>query len=264
MSVKITGLNLLDSNFYDRVLVTEKNNDYRVYIQKDKKIKSEDIFRGKGILIGDKFSDELKEKTDEEKIISILNKFLEYANINMISKDYLAYNKIYDVASGTREFRMQIFSPKLKIISQMIINKYQNDRLKCIYENRNINAYTIHLSGITSYTKDLTGKHIALDLLSQNGKMMEFEKQFLEEFIYTKLNEIGQYTDFGPRKIFTSIFLNSEEIMQYRLVCGDLRIVFDNDRYLIKEVEKIVNNYNTNLHKQKTMQMNMQLKMEGF
>ena len=109
MAVKITGLNLLDSNFYDRLLVTEKNHNYRVYVQKDKKIKPEDIFRDKGIAVGQKISDELKQKTDEEKIISIINRFLEYANINMIGKDYLAYNKIYDVASGTRKFRMQIF-----------------------------------------------------------------------------------------------------------------------------------------------------------
>jgi len=263
MSVKITGLNLLNSNFYDRILINKKDSNYRIYIQKNKKIKPQDIFRGKGIPTEYKFTDELRDKTDEEKIIMIAKEFLEYANISMISRDYFAYNKIYDVASGTREFRMRLFNPKLQIISQMIINKYLNDRLKCIYENRNINAYTIHLSGRTSYTKDTTGYHIGLELLIQNGKLAHFEKQFLEDLIYTKLNEIGEYADFGPKQIFTSIFLKPEEIMQYRLKCGDLRIVFDNDRYLIKEVEKIVNDYN-NLHKQKVMHMNMQMKMEGF
>ena len=77
-----------------------------------------------------RFSDELKGKTDEEKIIMITKKFLEYARINKLSKDYLAYNKIYDVASGTREFRMRLFNPNLNVISQMIMNKYLDDRLK--------------------------------------------------------------------------------------------------------------------------------------
>lgn len=262
MSVKITGLNLLNANVYDRILITERNSDYRVYIQKNNPQKKEVFSRFKGTPIGYKISEELNNKTDEQKIIIITKKFLEYARINKISKDYISYNKIYDVASGSREFRMQIFNSNLKVISQMVIYKYLNDRLKFICENQNINSMTVSLEEHSSYIK--SPYHISLELLKQDGKIVDFEKDFLEDLIYTKLNEIGEYATVEPRIYLTKTFLDTEELMPYVLRCGNLIINIVNDRYLLKEIKKIVDNYNINLHKQKTLHMDMQMKMEGF
>ena len=64
--------------------------------------------------------------------------------------------------------------------------------------------------------------------------------------------------------LLSQIYIHKEAVVQYILICGSLRIIFDSDKFLLKEVEKIVNDYNENLYKQKTMHMSMQMKMEGF
>ena len=38
MSVKINGLKLLDSNFYNRILIVEKNSNYRIYVKRNQKV----------------------------------------------------------------------------------------------------------------------------------------------------------------------------------------------------------------------------------
>ena len=122
----------------------------------------------------------------------------------------------------------------------------------------------IHLTGSSSYTKDSAGYHISLELFYQNGELAEFEKEFLTDLIYTKLDSIGGDARIEPICYINPIFMHKESTMDYALKCGELRIVLGKDRNLLKQVQEIIDSYYKNLHKQKIMHMNMQMKMEGF
>ena len=258
MAVKISGLNLLNANMYDRILLTESEGTYRVYIQKQG---NRDL---DGIHVGINFSEEIKEQSDEQKIISIVDKFLEYANISTLTKDYQAYNKIYEVARGSRELAFKTQEAMLEVIKQKVFQKYINDRLKFCSENRNVNFITLSLEGKSSYAKK-TSKHISFSLLTHNCELMGFEKEFLRGFICSRLYEIGEYAMIDSRSYLNSILVTREELVQYYLICGDLRIVLGSDRYLIKEVSEIVDDYNIQRKQQNLEQSKkIQLKMEGF
>lgn len=259
MAVKIHGLTLLDSNIYDRILLTGSESGYRIYIQKN------DVQRLPGVHVGSCFSEEIKGQSDEQKIISIVDKFLEYVNISMLTKDYQAYNKIYEVARGSRELAFKTEGPMLEIIKQKVFQKYINDRLKFCFENRNINFITLSLEDKSSYAKDKKSKRMHLELLTNNSKLIEFEKEFLRYFIFNRLHEIGECATIQQRTHLTSVFISKEEFAQYYIICGDLRIVLGSDRTLINEVSEIVAIYNQQIRKQNLEQSKrIQLKMEGF
>lgn len=263
MSIKISGLKLLDANFYNRILIIEKNNNYKVYVKRDKKV-IDGIGSLECIPVGYIFSEEIKSKSEEEKIRLITEKFLEYTRISKVNINY-SWNTRLDsfktiTASGTREFKLQLFNLNLESFSQMILKKYINDRLNFMSEFEDVNTISISLDGHTSYEKN--AQHIKLSLLSKNSELESFEREFLENLIYTKLEKTKGHAVIVPTCHMNPIFIHKESLIDYVLKCGDLIINLGKDRKLIEEVQRIINNYETDLRNQKIM--HMQLKMEGF
>ena len=85
MALYFNGMNLLDSNRYDSIMIrgllTEERQNFQVDVKAQKlDFKNQPIyFRFKGQHIGPIFSQQISSMTDTEKIIEIVKKYLEYS-----------------------------------------------------------------------------------------------------------------------------------------------------------------------------------------
>lgn len=254
MSVRILGLNLLNANCYNNITITEDNNNYKVYINRKKKENS--LSLEEKTKYTPSFS--IEGKTDEQKVINVVSKFLEYATINKITGDYMSYNSKHQAISGTRQMKISLFNPKLRIIPQMILNKYLEDRMRFCGQNKDIKHIIINEKPYSSY--DLNEDSIRLDLMKKSSVIEEVEKQFFKEYISEKLNEIGKVATL--RYSHTIFVVNNKRILigYINVVCGNLKIDIEANFELLELIKEIVENYNRELSENKIMQ----LKMEGF
>lgn len=257
MGIVIKGLNHLDANNYNRIMIREENGNYLINIKNNK---------GKydGLKTSYRISDILDEQTNEEIIMTIIESFLRNSKINKIKDNEFLdrYNGKFTVVKGTRELDLQVFNPKLSIISKIIINKYLNDRLE-FCDKGNINSYEIEPTyNKTSYKEINTvfGKVKRLELLQRNGKTAAFEQSFLKEFISEKLcnqNEIAKIVHRGICTPVNCHYVPTETC----LTCGNFHIKLLNPNMdLLNEVTEVVNTYN----KEREESKKMQLKLEGF
>lgn len=261
--VKIDGLKYLDANCYDSIMIREKdgfNVDVKLQNLEFNELLSLQKFKGQ--LVSSKFSTELKNKTEKEKIIEIIKKYLEYSIIYGITSIYHLshYDGWFNKISGTRNLYLQISN--VKDIYQMILKKYTDDRLKFCSNNEDINSYKVVINNYsTSYQR--YENCIYLNLLSDNNIIVNFEKEFLKDFIFSKLYEIGKIAEM---KYITNRMEFTKNINSYGyyIICGDLTINLSGNDKQLKDilicVEKYLNEYNTELKQSKILQ----LKIKGF
>ena len=90
MALNFKGLNLLDSNRYDSIMIrgllTEERQNFQVDVKSQKlDFKNQPIyFRFKGETVGYTFSEQTSGMNDTEKVIEIVKKYLEYSNVTEI------------------------------------------------------------------------------------------------------------------------------------------------------------------------------------
>lgn len=281
MSVKIVGVKKLDANVYDRMVIREIDGNYFVNVNGAKL--SKDYVSGTY-----KLSDSLKGIKDTEKVILIVDSFLE--NMKIKSIDALVrcinYNGNFIEVDGTRKLHLQIENKELlKVIIKMIINKYNRDRYQYCINNSKDNEYNIFLNDkFTSYDKkfidckdcsystcdDKCPKNIEFRLMYINGKIAYFDKLFIERFIMDKLWEVGKDACIFVHEKDIKL-LGGEKVGRYvdayYILCGDLSIKFTcgvfNKDYIFSLCSEIVNKYNEELTINNSM-MKRQLKMEEF
>ena len=284
MSVKISTKEKLNSNLYNSMIIREVDGNFFVKVNGKK---SNDEYQ----FVGERLTDSLKEMSDEQKIIYIVDSFLENATINEIELNALnlGYKGQFIKISGSRTLYLQISNIELfKSLVKMIKMKYDIDRYK--YEaDYNGNLYSINLrEKIVSYdvkfiscddcSLDCSGgycpKHLEFNIMYINGKIAGFDKKFIERFIYDKLYEsrcnatiVEETNDI---KLIDGTKIDSYTKC-YNIICGNLEIRFNCSAFtrdfVFEFCNEIVNEYNSELdkiNKQRNECKKRQLKMEGF
>lgn len=286
MSVKITEKGKLNANAYNRIVIREVDDGFSVKVSGSK-------LSDEYISVSYKLSDSLREISDNEKIIFIVNSFLENAKISSIElgASCMGCSGEFIKIGNERQLYLQINNPELlKIIIRMIKGKYDRDRYEyCNNVNFN-NSYSIFLkSNVSSYDREFVScsdctlseinnncqdcpKNVRFKLLYGNGKIAKFDRMFIERFIYDKLWEEGIEASILEEtediKLIDGVTKVGEYVDSYCIVCGDLSIKFNctafSRAYIFDFCNNIVNRYNKELIESRENVMKRQLKMEGF
>ena len=262
MSVEIKGIDFLDRNNYDKMIIAVKRNNYIVEvigIEKEYKTIDRD----------NRWSNILDSKSDEEKIEELINYYLDYSNINEINQyEFIpCYDGLFYGIKGTRQLYMNLNNVKFKDIYSRIQTKYINNRMVFLEKNKDIKNYSIGISRGTSYKKEQYNylpDSITIKLQGcinqRNGikDIVQEEKQFLQEFLYDKFSEQESFAHIEDRNLHSEDCENYVNL-GYHVTCGDLSIGIDNVE-LLPDVVHVVEKYN----KERKDAKIKQLKLEGF
>lgn len=281
MSVKISTKERLNTNIYNKMIIREVDGNYLVNVSnenKDSELTS----------LSCKVSDGLKKMADINKIICIVESFLNSTLISYIEFGigHTGYTEKFLKVGGTRTLYLYICNPELiRILVKMIKDKYNIDRYKFCDINTVDNSYSISLNRKeSSYGKSVVpceeccrcicdsvcSTYIEFKLMYIQGNIAGFDKKFIERFIYDKLWEYGDVASIVERTrdvIVGGDTKLGECIDSYDIVCGDLVIKFNctdfSKSYVFNLCNNIVNRYNCELL-EVTNYKKRQLKMEGF
>jgi len=236
----------------------------------------------------------MKKMSDSEKIITIVDSFLENTEINAIegATGCLGCSGRFIKVSGTRELYIQHIEDQklLRELVKKIKSKYDRDRYSYLINSDIQSSYNIVLNkGISYYNREFIScddceyhadfekacdncpKCIQFRLMFENGKIVSFDKKFIERFIYDKLWEVGLNASIieivhdillaGCQKVGTAVD-------GYCITCGNLKIKFNcstfSREYVFNLCNNIVNRYNNELNERDNSVKKKQLKMEGF
>lgn len=281
MSVKINTKEKLDMNAYERIVIIEKNTGFWVKVSSSKP--SEDYS-----FPSYKISDDLKDNTDYEKIVLIVESFLNDTLVDTIEfgATYYGYAGNFIKISGDRALYLQIKDNNLlRKLIKMVKMKYQQDRYNYFADSSDNNLYSIRFCNeVSSYTvkpilceacdgcdklDNVCPNYVEFKLM-YNGDILHFDKMFISRFIYDKLWEqrVPAKVIANVREDKTYNGMSTMNILEgYGIVCGDLRINFNCsracDEYVITICNNIVNRYNSELEKINKVKKR-QLVMEGF
>lgn len=280
MRVKISTKEKLDSYLYNTMIVRELADSFNVSLCGEKCC---DEYQLSFI----KLSDSLKKMSDYQKVILIVEDFLENSVINSIEVDVLhvGCGGRFIKINGSRTLYLQINNFELlKTIIKMIKSKYDNDRCKYV-SNYNDNLYDIVLrEKNSSYdiefmscddcsidcTNDFCPKQLHFNLMYINGEIAGFDRKFIEKFISDKLLQVGSeamiFEETNDIKLAGDTKIGSYT-KSCCIICGDLCIRFHcsaiSKNYILDFCTNIVNKYNNELI-EISRYKKRQLKMEGF
>lgn len=262
MSVEIKGIDYLDQNDYEKIIIIENTNNYVIDVigpeDETKKIKSIN-----------KWSNALNGKSDEEIINSIIEYYLDYSIINQINDHEVIpnYNFLFNCIRGTRQLYLNLSNKKIEEVKSKIRMKYYIDREKMIEKNKDIKNYCLNISRGMCYKKEggnnLTDS-ITINLLGcinqKNGTkdITQDEKIFLQDFLYSKFSGKDCFINIEDKNLY---FEECEKYINlgYFITCDDLCISI-NDRNLLPEIVSVVDKHNKQIENAKKLQ----LKLEGF
>lgn len=257
MSVRIRGLNLLDSNLYQRMIIREDlSGNFQVSVIGEKP-------RVPMIPTSFLFSDDLKRKKDTEKINLLIEHFLRYSRVSKLERNaYLDYYRgDFQVIKGDRELDFQLRNPELKNSIKMIENKYLNDRLAFCEENKDVSNILLRSNWDVYYQKgnDYRDDYLKFYLQENRGALVGREQRFLQEFLYHRFCEIGEFVLLRDRSYLHNLPDGTLITYGASYVCGNLNL-WTMSEPVTSCVEEVVEKYNEEL----TTQKKLQLKMEGF
>lgn len=282
MSVKILTKERLNANIYNQMMIRKIDGNYFVNVSNEK---NSDECTSLSYELTDNFS----KMKDIDKIICIVDNFLKDTEINSIETGvlYLGCDEKFIKVSGTRELYLYFENSTLiRNIVKMIKFKYSMDRYKYCNINSCDNLYEICLdSKGGSYGRrciscedcagcmeddDICPSYIQFKLMYVNGNVANFDKIFIERFIYEKLWEYGKIANITEEthdiKV-GGIYKIGKCIDSYNIVCGDLVIKFNcttfSQNYVFNLCNSIVNRYNNELLDVEDYKKR-QLIMEGF
>lgn len=249
MSVSIRGLDWLNANYYDGIVITQKEDNYIVNVRGKKN-------KFSMIKLSNKFSDRLNGLDDIDKIDNIVDYFLEYEKIIYIrDDDYINY--YFGKYSSVRCFKnlsLQLNNSKMEQIFNKILRKYQMDRRVFVYDNSNINNYKFNMSYKSSYGFSVRDC-IEFDLKCNDRKLIDFEFEFFNGFLEDKLSKYQDVATIEKKEIF-NVFGDVYIDLGHYIYCCDLSIALDSA--FVGKTQNLVDKHNDSLGKVK------QLKLEGF
>ena len=169
MSIKIDGIMRLRANYYNKLVIREdrNNKDYRVNVSGNK-------INHETEMVGNRFMDDFKNKTDDDQIREIVDDYIRNTKIcgidDLISLfDYNGekFNVIYG-NFGYKKMLLQLYNKDFKDIFYKINDKYKQDRYDFCYDTRGIKTFRIS----TSFTG--SGYTYGLDNLYKGSREEEW------------------------------------------------------------------------------------------
>ena len=280
MSVGINGVSRLNANDYREINIKQMNtDDYRVDVIGDRigKVNSD-------------FYKNLKGMSNEDKIVTIIERYLDNFKINGIITELieLSYKDgkwlvVYGNNSN-RILRLQLFNSKFEEIFKIINDKYLNDRYDFFWNNdikkmrlvldtkkSSYNVYSIECDDCNDRVECLDNRdsnficdtyvNCSVNTDKENG-VSNFEKVFLTEYLNYRFWQIGEEVKVKTNSIGNDNSLN-KYISSHIIKCGDFELFFPHKEEFMF-IFSIVNNYNNELFEIKNSEKKRQLKMEGF
>ena len=250
--MKLVGKKRLLANNYNQVIISEKEGEIVCKVKSKKDVKGNVV---------NSLSNELKDKSDSEQLLLIVNEFLRNNKIvNITDLKYLSnYNSsfIEVLTSNNRKLDIET-SLNIECISEIVSNillKYNIDRYNKIYNNiNNINKIFILFenksSGYTVITeKDKKNDNIVIKCAKINNKINENDTEFITNFIKELLCSCEGVAD------------SFEILAHIKVNIGDKSIWFDaTDKLILGVVMEIISNHNKEFKECKKKQ----LKLEGY
>jgi hypothetical protein len=252
MNVIIKGIENLDANDYEKMIIKQKGDDYQVTIKGQTQYMK--------VITSGKISDELKNATGNDQIKRLVEYFLNYSKINCLMN--IGYDGRFTTAKGSRHLELQMGKNSQRDIFEMVIEKYINDRLNFVSSMKSVSYYEFSCSSThTSYGFKENGHEpsISFNLIGNNGRLHAFEREFLEGFIENVLEHAGERATLGRKRQMDSNGRFSLEDEVY-FTCGDIKIKLFKDATIITEVQKMVQSHNKIIESSKAKQF----KLEGF
>ena len=276
MSVGIDGINRLNANDFRELSIKQVGiYDYKVDVIGDNVGK-----------VNSDFSKNLRGMSNEDKIVSIIQRYLDNFKINGITNLIeLSYKDGFWVVVYGNDcdcvLRLQLFNKYFGDIFNKIRNKYLNDRYNFFWNTDNNvfrlcisidwSRYGIHYIDCDQCDRDIEcdydnyecSKYVNINMmLDKDGYIVNFDKKFIKEFLLYKFNLYNKevkvidikfewYNSFNPK------------IDKHIIRCGDFEIVIPHNEELMFILE-IVNEYNRELFEIDDNIKKRQLKMEGF
>lgn len=273
MSIKIDGITRLRANYYNKLVIREDKVNVNYHVNVDgNKINYETE------TIGNRFSEEFKNKTDDDKIREIVEDYVRNTKICGI-KDLVPlsiyngekFNIIYG-NFGYKEMLLQLYNKDFKDIFDKIKNKYIQDRFDFCYDDGGIkifkistcidgSAYTYGLEGLYRGSKEEEWfKEICLS--EHNFRVIDSERKFIEQFILNVFSKFNK--EIRIEKIYDNEYeWTRNDVIGFMLICGDVKVYIPKYEPLLF-INVIVHNYNVMLKRNKDECKKRQLKMEGF
>lgn len=276
MSVGINGISRLNANDYREINIMQMDtDDYRVDVIGDNVGK-----------VNSDFSKKLKGMSNNEKIVAIIERYLDNFKIYCITKPIeLSYKDgLWVVIYGNDcecVLRLQLFDKYFNDIFNKIKNKYLNDRYNFFWNNNN-NPFRIGISndrsryGIHSIDCDECDREIECDYvnyycaeynyidlkLGKDGNVVNFDREFIKEFLYYRFDLYNEEIKVLDIKYEWDKSFNPR-IKKHIIRCGDFELMFPHCEELMFILD-IVNDYNNELFKINDNIKKRQLKMEEF
>lgn len=277
MDLQIKGQKYLNSNWYQSIKIKSirRNLDKGLI----------EVKRKDGVIINTmplsmpKFMETIKNLSEIEKIKEVIEYFARNNTIcELVEENGIHFlstsGRTLDVEMGFNRENQNYIG---KSISKLIYN-YLDSRLEFLEGCQPCSFEIIgdeHQSFYEMY-EDLDGsnKTIWLHLLWEHdtenlydfGKLRDFEKKFIENFVLEKIFEQGKQAVIqdnwgkGDNVDFWRMAKNSLNVHHYLISCGD--ITFHFHKISVKDLcdlTQIINAYNENLEKQESMQLKLDL-----
>ena len=272
MSIKIDGITRLRANYYNKIVIRENcsSNNYHVNVSGYKINHQTEV-------IGKRFSNNFKSKSDIHQVIEIIDDYIDNAKIcgvtDLISlSEYRGkkFNIIYG-NFGYKKMLLQLYNDNFIDIFSKIWMKYEQDRCDFCYDDREIKSFRIGTSDTCSgymimvdelYNGSDEELFKDIKLKEDNYRVIDSERKFIGEFI------INICSKFNEKIKIEKVYNNeyewiSDNVIGFMLLCGDIKIYFPRYESLLF-INVIVHNYNILLEENKNVCLKKQLKMEGF
>ena len=284
MRVNIKGIRKLDANYFEQINISEdtKKEQYSVVVYGERDLLSCNI-------VGIKFSDQIRGMSSYERIVEIIQRYLENVKINSISNPIgSAHRKgkwIYIKGNnGNKVLRLQLFNSRFDKMLKMIDNKYLNDRYDYFWNNdikkmnlvldskkSSYDVYPIECDNCKDRVECLDNKdsnyacdtYINCSVKTDKETGIFFaERIFLTEYLNYRLWQIGEEAFVKTNSVGKEDSLN-RYISSHIIRCGDFELSFPHKEEFMF-IFGIVNDYNNQLFEIKMNEKKRQLKMEGI
>lgn len=162
---------------------------------------------------------------------------------------------------------------RLEKIKHFGIQKYLEDRLSFLSQNKDVRDFDIYCGSSTDYKRQNHNKmeFITLRLMNSSNEFYKsHELPFFSNFIFEKLMEYGK-----PIELNSCLITSGDAVKRSCLAFGNFKICFDFRSELINIVEKVVESYNEQVSKKGMRRVlthsnkhvnfeSLQIKMDGF
>ena len=241
--MKLEGKKYLDKNNYNRIIMDLLNDEYSVKVKCSKDYST--------IKSDTPFSDELKNLTDSEKIVEIVEYFLRNNKVVGLAEVGIPHYKgRYSIAYTSPDKFLAVKLPDNelgKTIGRRIVKKYYNDRKEYCLNN--------DITNISCASSIIRGLSYGDNRIYLSGKFQELEEneyQFLKWLILEKL-DYEHEARIDWLKVDSDI--RDVSYIEPYLICGDNVKILIHYEHILRSVAKIIDGYNNELRKEKEKQL---------